>query len=213
LPDWLEDVRLLRGLVLFDNGRRPHFRTADGRFFDADPIDLYSYHILAYDGSALVGCVRVYPLAANGPACVSEEVLGEETFSELLANLGIQRRDTVEIGRWIVHPAYRASGRPGTLLAAASAAFATTLGNGSAVGRGMVVCAVGTGDQQDQMLARIGLTPVPAVEPITREEFNDAVRVMYCINPDQLNARFLRMMDEMARTILSEPLCEVRASE
>lgn len=145
LPDWLEDVRLLRGLVLFDNGRRPHFRTTDGRFFDADSIDLYSYHILAYDGSALVGCVRVYPLAANGPACVSEEVLGEETFSELLDNLGIQRRDTVEIGRWIVHPAYRASGRPGTLLAAASAAFATTLGNGSAVARGMVICAVGTG--------------------------------------------------------------------
>ena len=30
LPDWLENVRSLRGSVLFDNGRRPHFGTEDG---------------------------------------------------------------------------------------------------------------------------------------------------------------------------------------
>ena len=115
LPEWLEDVRLLRGLVLFDNGRRPHFRTEEGCFFDADPIDLYSYHILAYDGSALVGCVQVYPLAENGPACVSEKILGQKAFTEMLDNMEVERRDAIEIGRWIVHPAYRASGRPGTL--------------------------------------------------------------------------------------------------
>jgi hypothetical protein len=44
LPDWIADVRSLRGLVLFDNGRRPYFRTADGCFCDDDPIDLHSYH-------------------------------------------------------------------------------------------------------------------------------------------------------------------------
>jgi hypothetical protein len=32
--NWLDDVRSLRGRVLFDNGKRPHFRTEDGRFVD-----------------------------------------------------------------------------------------------------------------------------------------------------------------------------------
>jgi hypothetical protein len=81
LPDWLKDVRSLRGSVLFDNGRRRHFRTEDGRFFDADPIDLFAYHILAYDGTILAGCVRVYRLASDGPACLTEKLLGEKTFS------------------------------------------------------------------------------------------------------------------------------------
>jgi hypothetical protein len=43
--------------------------------FDADPIDRYSYHILAYDAMRLVGCVRVYRLVSNGPACVTEKIL------------------------------------------------------------------------------------------------------------------------------------------
>jgi hypothetical protein len=75
LPDWLKEVRSLRGSVLFDNGRRRHFRTEEGRLFDADPIDRYSYHILAYDAMRLVGCVRVYRLVSNGPACVTEKIL------------------------------------------------------------------------------------------------------------------------------------------
>src|ERR1700730_11667209 len=128
LPDWLKEVRSLRGSVLFDNGRRRHFRTEDGRFFDGDPIDRYSYHILAYDAMRLVGCVRVYRLASIGPACVTEKILGEKRFTEMLHKLGVHRTATIEIGRWIVHPAYRASGRLGVQLAAGSAALAKRLG-------------------------------------------------------------------------------------
>ena len=201
LPDWLKEVRSLRGSVLFDNGRRRHFRTEEGRLFDADPIDLYAYHILAYDAMRLVGCVRVYRLVSNGFSCVTEQILGEKTFSEILHKLGAQRAETVEIGRWIVHPAYRASGRPAVQLAAASAALAITLENGSLVQRGIVVCSAGTGDGQDLMLARIGLAEVPSTGPIKCDEFQDHVRVMYCSNTQQLNPRFLRIMDEMAKTI------------
>jgi N-acyl-L-homoserine lactone synthetase len=201
LPDWLKEVRSLRGSVLFDNGRRRHFRTEEGHLFDADPIDLSAYHILAYDAMKLVGCVRVYRLVSNGFSCVTEQVLGEKTFSELLHKLGAQRTETVEIGRWIVHPAYRASGRPAVQLAAASAALATTLWNASLVQRGIVVCSAGTDDRQDLMLARIGLEAVPTTDPIKCDEFKDNVRVMYCINTQQLNPRFLRIMDEMAKTI------------
>jgi Acetyltransferase (GNAT) domain len=211
LPDWLKEVRSLRGSVLFDNGRRRHFRTEEDRFFDADPIDLYAYHILAYDAMRLVGCVRVYSLVSNGFSCVTEQILGEKTFSEMLHKLGAQRTETVEIGRWIVHPAYRASGRPAVQLAAASAALAITLGNGSLVQPGIVVCSAGTGDRQDLMLARIGLTAVPTTEPIKCDEFEDKVRVMCCINTQQLNPRFLRIMGEMAKTIgLTKALCEIQ---
>jgi hypothetical protein len=86
-------------------------------------------------------------------------------------------------------------------LAAASAALAIALENGSLVQRGIVVCSAGTGDGQDLMLARIGLAEVPTTGPIKCDEFQDHVRVMYCSNTQQLNPRFLRIMDEMAKTI------------
>ena len=79
--------------------------------------------------------------------------------------------------------------------------LAITLENGSLVPRGIVVCSAGTGDGQDLMLARIGLAEVPTTEPIKCDEFKDHVRVMYCSNTEQLNPRFLRIMDEMAKTI------------
>jgi hypothetical protein len=201
LPGWLEDARSLRGLVLFDDGTRPGFRTENGRVFDDDPIDLHSYHVLAYDGSALVGCVRVYPLVANGPACVSEQILGDRLFAEMLHEMGFQHTDALEIGRWTAHPAYRTGGQLGTQLAAASAALAMTLAGGSTGQRRIVVCAVGTGDQQDLMLARIGLTAVPTLKPVRSYHYNDGVRVMYCINADQLNRRFLGVMEKMAKAI------------
>ena len=139
------------------------------------------------------------------------QILGEKIFSELLHKVGAQRTETVEIGRWIVHPAYRASGRPAVQLAAASAALAITLENGSLVQRGIVVCSAGTGDGQDLMLARIGLAEVPTTEPIKCDEFKDHVRVMYCSNTEQLNPRFLRIMDKMAKTIgITRALCKIR---
>jgi N-acyl-L-homoserine lactone synthetase len=201
LPNWLKEVRSLRGSVLFDNGRRPHFRTGDGRFCDADPIDLYAHHILVHDGMRLVGCVRVYPLVLNGLPCVTEKILGQKTFSEMLHKLGTKRTETVEIGRWIVDPAYRASGRPGVQLAAASAALAITLGNGSVFQRRIIVCSAGTGDRQDLMLARIGLSAARVAEAIRCDDFKDNVRVMYCLDTQQLNPRFLRVIIKMAKTI------------
>ena len=95
----------------------------------------------------------------------------------------------------------RAGGRPAVQLAAASAALAITLWNASLVQQGIVLCSAGTDDRQDLMLARIGLKAVPTTEPIKCDEFKDNVRVMYCINTQQLNPRFLRIMDEMAKTI------------
>jgi N-acyl-L-homoserine lactone synthetase len=201
LPNWLDDVRTLRGSVFFEGGRRPNFRTSSG-FSDADPVDLHAYHIVAYDGPRVVGCVRVYRLAANGPTCVTEGILGKGSFSELLYQKGVQRSDTVEIGRWVVHREYRANGRPGTQLIAAAATLATALGDGTIARGGMVVCSVGTGDKQDLMLTHIGLTTVPLAQPIRCNDFNDDVRVMHSVGTNQLNLRFRKIMDKMAKTIV-----------
>jgi hypothetical protein len=59
LPKWVDEVSSLRGAALFDNGRRPHFQAKAGSYADFDPIDLYAWHVLAYAGESLVGCVRV----------------------------------------------------------------------------------------------------------------------------------------------------------
>ena len=43
-------------------------------------------------------------------------------------------------------------------------------------------CSVGTGDRQDMMFARIGLTEVPRTDPIHCDDFKDDERVMYCFH-------------------------------
>ncbi|MGH7111641.1 MAG: GNAT family N-acetyltransferase [Stellaceae bacterium] len=193
-PAWLEDIRALRGSVLFDNGRRPSFRSADGRCRDADPIDLHAYHVLAYDGPILAGCVRVYPLTEDGPLCLAEQIRTRPGLAALFDEPGACRPAAAEIGRWIVHPAYR-----GKLLAARLAAAAAALTTSLGIGRGLVLCAAGTGDGQDAMLARLGLEPLsPAVACAA---FNDAVRVMRCPDPSRLNPWFLRLIAEMSRTL------------
>ena len=107
-PKWLDEVRSLRGAALFDHGRRPKFKTDDGRYADSDPIDLYAWHVLAYAGDSLAGCVRVYPLAGNGLPSLTETLLGEEQFLQTLRRLVCRRNNTIEIGRWVVDPALRA---------------------------------------------------------------------------------------------------------
>lgn len=199
-PEWLDEVRSLRGYVFFDDGRRPQFRAADGHFCDDDGIDPHSHHILAYLGPVLVGCVRIYRLSGNGPAGVTEQILGEATFDRMLDELQVQRRDTLEIGRWIVHPAYRGNGRVATRLAAASAALAKRLAKDFAPRKGVVVCSVGTCDRQDALLSRIGLTAAP-VDEVRSDLFSDGVRVMYCVNAYQLNGRFLNIMEQVANVV------------
>src|ERR1700674_529333 len=103
------------------------------------------------------------------------------------SDLGARRQSRLGVGLCIPRTE---RGRPAVQLAAASAALAIALENGSLVQRGIVVCSAATGDGQDLMLARIGLAEVPTTEPIKCDEFQDHVRVMYCSTTEQLNRRF-----------------------
>jgi hypothetical protein len=51
------------------------------------------------------------------------------------------------------------------------------------------------------MLARIGLNAARVAQAINCDDFKDNVRVMYCLNTQQLNPRFLRVIAKMAKAI------------
>lgn len=210
--EWLKNVSVLRGRVLFDNGRRPGFRTPDGGFLDPDPIDAHAFHILAYDGARLVGCVRLYHLELKGPLCVTERILGERTFSHMLQTLGAQRTGIVEIGRWIVDPEYRVTRGDFGLsiqLVAASGALAKALGEASDDLRGLVICAAGTEDRQDILLTRLGMVPVSGIGSTYCEDYKDNVRILCCSQRQRLNPQFMGFIDKMANKLgLNDTLLE-----
>ena len=205
LPKWVDEVRSLRGAALFDNGRRPHFKTGDGYYADSDPIDLHAWHVLAYASDGLAGCVRVYPLAGDGPPCLTETLLGEEQFSQLLRRLGRHRDNTIEIGRWVVDPRLRK--QPGLApgigvqLAAGAGALALALVNAAEDENGVAIFSAGSRDKQYTLLSRLGLKPVSGIEPLFSAEYDDVIRVMYCTKTQELQLRFQRMMDAMAKVI------------
>jgi hypothetical protein len=201
VPAWLAAVRKLRASVLFDNGRRPQFRTGAGCFDDNDPIDLHAHHIVVYDRAVPIGCVRVYRLAVAGPACVTEQVLGHGLFYEVLQQQGVEHTNTIEVGRWIVQPEHRRSGRTAIQLAAAGAALAECLGRSGSGQRNMVVCTVGMGDGQDLILSRIGMTTATQAQSVLCDDLNDEVRVMYTVSTDHLSSRFRQLMSEMAAVL------------
>jgi Acetyltransferase (GNAT) domain len=204
-PEWINEVRSLRGAALFGNGRRPHFRTNEGLYSDSDPIDLHAWHLLAYAGDSLAGCVRIYPLAIEGPPCLTELLLGEAQFSRMLCDMGRHRDNAIEIGRWVVDPALRISGSlaPGIAvqLAAGAGALAFALVNQSEDENGVAIFSAGSREKQYQVLSRLGLRPVSGIDPVTSTEYDDVIRVMYCTNAQELQSRFRRMMDAMAETI------------
>jgi N-acyl-L-homoserine lactone synthetase len=171
VPEWIEDVWRLRGLVLYDDGRRPQFLTAVGQFADRDPLDLVAYHVLGWCMGDLVGCIRFIPVTVAG---LTERVLGRERFEDLLVALDTDRASTVEVGRWIVHPEFRRH-RVALSLVGGCWSYVQSLGFR------MAVATVGTRGKQDAILNRTGLYPVPGLAPHRSDAFDDELRTMYAV--------------------------------
>lgn len=185
----LAEIRAFRARVLYDGGRRPHFRTSEGSFTDCDRHDADAYHLLAREGSAIVGCVRLVPVPERG-SCLTEELIGLRPFADMLLRLGVHRSDTLEGGRWIVDPQCR-RGRLAVMLAAGGVAVARALGYE------LLCCPVGTATKQDRVLARLGLRAVPALPVIDVARFDDQLRVMY-VYPTRTSTHFGALVDAMA---------------
>lgn len=202
IPTWLEESRSLRGAVLFNDGRRPRFRAADGRFDDPDSIDFTSWHVLAYHGSSLAGCVRVYPLSESGPPCLTESLLGTERFTKMTGSLGKKREDVIEIGRWVVDPELRnrRSLAPGIglELAAGAGALAVALARQIGLGKGIAIFAAGTRDRQCLTLKHLGLKAVSDLSPLYSKEYDDVIQVLYCDSAMGLQPRFRRIIESIS---------------
>jgi GNAT superfamily N-acetyltransferase len=187
-PAWLDAVWSLRGYVLYNNGQRPRFKIAENYYADPDPADFASYHLLAYGDSKLVGCARLLPLT-RGATGLTESCLGKGPVAQMLQELGAGRAEAIEGGRWLAHPDHR-NHRLGVLLAAAAVALARHLGYR------ILLCSVGTKNKQHRVLARLGLRPVPTVEPFYSDTFADTLQVMYIV-PSQPTPHFGATMDMM----------------
>ena len=215
IPTWLEEARSLRGAVLFDDGRRPYFRGANGRYQDPDPIDLHSWHVLAYHGSSLAGCVRVYPLNESDSSCLTESLLGAQQFTEMLGSLRKERKHVIEIGRWVVDPAFR-NGRSlapgiGLQLAAGAGALAIALAQQIGLAKGVALFAAGTRDRQYLTLKHLGLKAVSNLPPIHSNEYDDLIQVLYCDSAVGLQPRFRRIIESISMAMrIDEVVYSVR---
>ena len=175
--------------MLYDNGRRPGFRQADGGYADSDRLDRAAHHVSARVEGVVVGCARLLPVP-EGDISFTEQLVGTARFAEMLSDLGVRRSQTIEGGRWVVDPTHRAS-RLGVFLAAGGLAVAR------ASGYRMLCCPVGTGRKQDRVLARLGWAPVPDVPLIAVPQLNDELRVMHMF-PTRAAEHVRVLMDTMA---------------
>jgi len=216
IPAWLEELRSLRGAVLFNEGRRPRFRGANGRYDDPDPIDFASWHVLAYHGPSLVGCVRVYPLNESGPPCLTESLLGAGQFTSIISSLGKKRDNVIEIGRWVVDPVFRnprSSLAPGIgiQLAAGAGALAVALARQVEFGNGVAIFAAGTRDRQYLTLKHLGLKAIANLSPVHSAEYDDLIQVLYCDSAMALQPRFRRIIESISMAMrIDEVVFSVR---
>jgi hypothetical protein len=199
-PGWVDEIWKLRGLVLYDNGRRPQFRKADGRFADRDPLDLLAYHVLGWCTGQLVGCIRFVPVAVPIPS-FTECVLGRERFEELLVAINTTRSGTVDVGRWIVHPDFRRH-RVALSLVGGCWSYIQRLGFQTAV------ATVGTRGRQDTILQRTGLISAPGFHPRTCDVMDDELRTMYAVIRSPAN-NFRGMVERMGGRLIPAPADEI----
>jgi hypothetical protein len=192
---WLEQLQAMRGRVLYQGGKRPQFRAADGRYVDSDPLDPLSYHVLGLVAGEIVACWRLFVVDRAEPLCLTEQLLGRSRFETALATLGVTRAACGEAGRWIVDPSQQQIG-VGRRLVAAGLALSRSLGLRE------IIATVGTKDGQDRALVRAGTgaVPVPGIEPLHSNAFSDRVVVMHA-SPRVKDPSFKMLVDEMAEAL------------
>jgi hypothetical protein len=120
----------------------------------------------------------------------------------MLATLGKQREHVIEIGRWVVDPAFR-NGRSlapgiGLELAAGAGALALALANQIESADGIAIFAAGTYDGQYLTLTRLGLKAVSGPSPVCSNEYDDFIRVLHCDSATTLQQRLRRIIESLS---------------
>lgn len=172
VPNWHQDLSEMRGRVLYAEGRRPSFPLSKGTLADWDAIDAqHAYLLFSRAPTGAVGCIRLVPLA-DGTECVTEEIVGKTLFIKALEDLGVSRCQAAECGRWVVVPEYR-----NTLLGMHLAAG--TIAVGRYLGYRILIGATGVRDGQAELLARIGMQPLPYLSRVEVPRYDDELECLY----------------------------------
>ncbi len=171
-PCLLDSVRALRARILFDRGRRPAFRQADGSPYDDQDLDFGAWHFLARrepDGPPL-GYIRL-STPVTGDSFQSRTYLGTERYEELLAAQGIAVPDMFEHSRLVVEHRARKLGL-GQYLNALAIGAAHQLGARAMIGTS------GTKDGQDRFHEQFGFRGMPGTRRYV-EQYTEDVVIMF----------------------------------
>ena len=166
-------VRELRARILFDRGRRPDFRSADGRHTDDQDLDFGSWHFVASgepDGPPL-GYVRLSP-PDLGESFQSRAFLGPERYRQQLLDLGLDAKHVFEHSRLVVEHRARKLGL-GIHLNAMAIAAAHCLGATAMIGTS------GTKDGQDKFHQRFGFRPLDGTRRHVPQYTEDVVLMLH----------------------------------
>jgi hypothetical protein len=121
----------------------------------------------------------------------------------------------IEIGRWVVDPAFRnrSSLAPGIglQLAAGAGALAIALARQIGLGKGVAIFAAGTRDRQYLTLKHLGLKVVSDLSPVHANEYDDVIQVLYCDSAMALQPRFRRIIESISMAMrIDEVVYSVR---
>ncbi|MEU6714559.1 GNAT family N-acyltransferase [Nonomuraea sp. NPDC046802] len=189
---WQREIRSFRGEVIYQNGRFPHFRLADGAFDDADEHDVHAYHLVVRSRStgAIVATARAAPLERLPVSRVL--ALDEPTATRLMSSRGLRRSEVFEGARWVVDPRHRGR-RIGQLLIVAGALLTRR------AHRKLIWVLAGTATGQDALLRQFGFQEVSAT-PHPMPDVGDTVKLLACA-PEQLLDHRPEFVEEIAPAV------------
>ena len=155
----------------------------------------------------------VYPITECQESILENRGLVTDKFTRMLASLGKQREQMIEIGRWVVDPAFR-NGRSlapgiGLELAAGAGALALALADQIESGNGVAIFSAGTRDGQYLTLSRLGLKMVAGLSPVRSSEYNDFIQVLHCDSATKLQPRLRRIIESLSIAMRIEETVQV----
>ncbi|MFE9253856.1 ThiF family adenylyltransferase [Streptomyces sp. NPDC006879] len=166
-------VRELRARILFDRGRRPDFRRADGGYADDQELDFGAWHFVARReaGGRPLGYVRL-STPKTGELFQSRAYLGQMRYEEVLREHGLGVAETFEHSRLVVEHRARKLGL-GVYMNAFAIAAARSLGAKAMIGTS------GTADGQDRFHERFGFRAVAGTRRYVERYTEDVVIMLY----------------------------------
>ncbi|MFJ4654321.1 ThiF family adenylyltransferase [Nocardia sp. NPDC088792] len=171
--DLVNGLRELRARILYDHGRRPDFRAADGSHVDDQDLDYGAWHFVARrePGGPPLGYIRL-STPATGDLFQSRAYLGEEAYERLLLSEGAEPGETFEHSRLVVEHRARKLGL---------GVYLNTVAIGAAhhLGAKIMVGTSGTKDGQHHFHGRFGFRPVAGTRRYVEHYTEDVVLLVH----------------------------------